>query len=92
MLIELHSINMKDSVVWFFLKLFVILTYIVSHIYDYISIPFFYLYYRTWRVRRYKRNIHARREDISDSEVVFHSLAEPGPYNIIISRYNLDTM
>ena len=55
------------------LKLFVVLIYIVSHVYDYVSYPFYYIYYHPWRVRRYKKASHARKEEREDC-VIYHSI------------------
>ena len=82
---------MKELVVHALLKCFVILTYVVSHLWDYVSYPVYFLYYRAWRVRRYKRSNHARREDRDDC-IIYHSTQDPGAKNVEIEKNDLDTM
>lgn len=83
--------SVRDRVVSVLLRAFLITFYVVSHLYDYVTFPLFFLWSRAWRVRRYKRNIHARREDRDDA-VLFHSLVEPGPVNVMVERNGLKTM
>ena len=76
---------------YFLLKVAVIIIYIVSHLYDYLSYPFYLVYYHPWRVRRYKRSNHAKREDRDDC-IIYHSLQEPTAINAEIERHKLNTM
>ena len=85
----LHGV--ADYVKFVFLKLFVFLTYIISHIYDYVTYPLYFIYYSPWLVRQYKREDHARREDREDC-IVFHSLQTPTAANVTMERNGLDTM
>lgn len=48
--------------------------------------------YHSWRVRRYKRSPHARRQDLDDGSVVFHSLQEPTEVNAELARAGADTL
>jgi long-chain acyl-CoA synthetase len=80
-----------DYVKYGVLKLFVFLTYIISHIYDYITYPFYFIYYHPWLVRQYKKSDHARRENREDC-IVFHSLCAPTALNVTMERNGLDTM
>ena len=80
-----------DYVKYGVLKLFVFLTYIISHIYDYVTYPFYFIYYHPWLVRQYKKSDHARREDREDC-IVFHSLYAPTALNVTMERNGLDTM
>ena len=63
----------------------------MSHIYDYVTYPFYFIYYHPWLVRRYRRDDHARREDRTDC-IIFHSLQAPTAVNITVERNGLDTM
>jgi hypothetical protein len=63
----------KDFLINCGLKLFVLVIFIVSHLYDYISYPIYFVYHHPWRVRRYKKANHARREDREDC-VIYHSI------------------
>ena len=83
---------MKERAKHALLKVVVVLIYVVSHLYDYVSYPLYWVYYHPWRVRRYKRSNHARREDRDDGSVVYHSLVEPTEKNAEIRRHGLDTM
>ena len=80
-----------DFVKYGVLKLFVFLTYIISHIYDYVTYPFYFIYYHPWLTRQYKKEDHARREDRDDC-IVFHSLCAPTALNVTMERNGLDTM
>ena len=80
-----------DYVKYGVLKLFVFLTYIISHIYDYVTYPIYFIYYHPWLVRQYKKADHARREDREDC-IVFHSLYAPTALNVTMERNGLDTM
>jgi len=80
-----------DYIKYCILKLFVFLTYIVSHIYDYVTYPIYFIYYHPWLVRQYKKEDHARREDREDC-IVFHSLCAPTALNVTVERNGLDTM
>lgn len=83
--------SVKESAKYCLLKLAVILIYIISHLYDYISYPIYLIVYHPWRVRRYKKSNHAKREDRDDC-IIYHSLQEPTEKNVEIERYGLDTM
>lgn len=85
----LHGV--ADYVKFVVLKLFVFTTYIVSHIYDYVTYPIYFIYYSPWLVRQYKREDHARREDRDDC-IIFHSLQTPTAANVTLERNGLDTM
>ncbi len=63
----------KDAAVYVVLKALLALFYVISHVYDYLSYPIYLVAYHPWRVRRYKRMPHARRED-REGEVIFHSV------------------
>ncbi len=65
--------GLKDAVVYVLLKALLALFYVVSHVYDYLSYPVYLVAYHPWRVRRYKRSPHARRED-REGAVIFHSM------------------
>lgn len=79
------------DVKYYLLKLLVVLIYFVSHVYDYLTYPIFMIIYHPWRVRRYKKSNHARREDRDDA-IIYHSLQEPTEKNTEIERNQLDTM
>ncbi len=83
--------GVKDYVKYFFLKFFVVLIYIISHVYDYATFPIYAIYYHPWLVRRYKKEEHARQE-IRDDCIVYHSLQTPTALNVEIERNGLDTM
>lgn len=75
------------------LKMVVMLIYVVSHLYDYAFYPIYFFYYHPWRVRRYQKSTHARREDLDhESAVIFHSLTEPTKVNREMVENGLDTM
>lgn len=87
-----ESLNgIGDYVKYGLLKIIVFLTYIISHIYDYVTYPFYFIYYHPWLIRRYKREDHARREDRPDC-IIFHSFQSPEKVNVTIERNGLDTM
>lgn len=65
--------SVKDFFINCALKTFVVLIYVVSHVYDYVSYPLYSLYCHPWRVRRYKRANHARKEEREDC-VIYHSI------------------
>jgi len=73
-------------------KLLIILIYIISHIYDYITYPIWYLIQKPWRVRLHRKGIHAKWDEPEDGQMVFHSNVEPTSVNRNIRRYNLNTM
>ena len=50
-----HVQSAGDFVKYVILKIIVFLTYIISHIYDYVTYPFYFIYYHPWLVRQYKR-------------------------------------
>lgn len=81
----------SDYIKYCVLKLFVFLTYIISHIYDYVTYPFYFVYYHPWLVRQYKKEDHARREDRGDC-IIYHSLNTLTSANVTMERNGLDTM
>lgn len=83
--------KVKDFFINCLLKTFVVVIYIVSHLYDYLSYPVYFVYSHPWLVRRYKREAHARKEVRQDC-VIYHSIQKPGPLNVDIERNNLRTM
>jgi len=86
-----NLLGVRDYIKYCILKLFVFLTYIVSHIYDYVTYPIYFIYYHPWLVKQYKKEDHARREDREDC-IVFHSLHAPTALNVTVERNGLDTM
>ena len=82
---------LSDAIKYVVLKAVVVLIYVVSHLYDYLFYPVYLVAQHPWRVGRYKRAIHARREDVDDA-IVFHSLVEPSEKNVEMRRNGLDTM
>ena len=81
----------KDYVKYYVLRLFVLFVFVLSHLYDYISYPIYFVIYHPWLVRRYKRENHARLE-VRDDCVLYHSLEEPTPINKEVQENNLTTM
>ncbi len=65
--------KVKDFFINCLLKTLVVIIYLVSHLYDYISYPVYFIYSHPWLVRRYKREAHSRREDRDDC-IIYHSL------------------
>ena len=90
-MVEIHLKSVGDYVKFGILKLFVFLTYIISHIYDYLTYPIYFIYYHPWLVRQYKKEDHARREDREDC-IIYHSLQAPKESNVTMERNGLDTM
>jgi len=86
-----HVHSAGDFVKYVILKIILFLTYTISHIYDYLTYPFYFIYYHPWLVRQYKREDHARREDREDC-IIFHSLQAPTAVNITMERQGLDSM
>ena len=81
----------KDYVKYYVLRLFVLFVFVLSHLYDYISYPIYFVIYHPWLVKRYKRENHARLE-VRDDCVLYHSLEEPTPINREVQENNLTTM
>merc|ERR1711963_1062666 len=81
----------KDYIKYYVLRLFVLFVFVLSHLYDYISYPIYFIIYHPWLVRRYKRENHARLE-VRDDCVLYHSLEEPTPINKEVQENNLTTM
>ena len=81
----------KDYIKYYVLRLFVLFVFVLSHIYDYLSYPIYFVIYHPWLVRRYKKATHARFERRDDC-VLYHSLEEPTPINMEIKNNNLTTM
>ena len=50
-----HVHSAGDFVKYVILKIILFLTYTISHIYDYLTYPFYFIYYHPWLVRQYKR-------------------------------------
>jgi len=73
-------------------KLLIILIYIISHVYDYVTYPIWYLVQKPWRVRQHRKGIHAKWDEPEDGQMVFHSIVEPTAVNRNIRRYNLNTL
>jgi hypothetical protein len=69
------------------LKIFVVLIYVVSHVYDYVSYPIYMIYYHPWRVRRYKKANHARKEEREDC-VIYHSIQVTANYFFLFFAKN----
>jgi len=82
---------LNSIVLYPLLKIVIILIYIISHIYDYLTYPIWCLVQKPWRVLSHRRGIHATWEDHPDG-VVYHSKVEPTDLNRDIKRYNLHTM
>lgn len=81
----------KDYVKYYLLRLFVVFVFVLSHLYDYISYPIYFVIYHPWLVRRYKRSNHAELEVRKDC-VLYHSLEEPTPINKEVKENGLTTM
>ena len=81
----------KDYIKYYVLRLFVLFVFVLSHLYDYISYPIYFIIYHPWLVRRYKRENHARLE-VRDDCVLYHSLEEPTPINKEVQENDLTTM
>lgn len=73
------------------LKTVIILIYIVSHIYDYLTYPIWCLIQKPWRVLRHRKGIHSKWEEHPDG-LMYHSKVEPSDLNRDMKRYNLNTM
>jgi len=73
-------------------KLLIILIYIISHVYDYVTYPIWYLVQKPWRVRQHRKGIHSKWDEAEDGQMVFHSIVEPTAVNRNIRRYNLNTL
>eukprot|EP00090_Calanus_glacialis_P001394 TRINITY_DN10994_c0_g1_i1.p1 TRINITY_DN10994_c0_g1~~TRINITY_DN10994_c0_g1_i1.p1 ORF type:complete len:726 (-),score=259.31 TRINITY_DN10994_c0_g1_i1:181-2358(-) len=73
-------------------KLLIILIYIISHVYDYVTYPIWYFVQKPWRVRLHRKGIHAKWDEPEDGQMIFHSTVEPTSVNRDIRRYNLNTM
>jgi len=81
----------KDYVKYYVLRLFVLFVFVLSHLYDYVSYPIYFVIYHPWLVRRYKRSNHAELE-VRDDCVLYHSLEEPTPINKEVKENGLTTM
>jgi long-chain acyl-CoA synthetase len=81
----------KDYVKYYLLRLFVLFVFVLSHLYDYVSYPIYFVIYHPWLVRRYKRSNHAELE-VRDDCVLYHSLEEPTPINKEVKENGLTTM
>ena len=81
----------KDYVKYYVLRLFVLFVFVLSHLYDYISYPIYFVIYHPWLLRRYKKSDHARLEIRKDC-VLYHSVEEPTPINMEVKQHNLTTM
>ena len=81
----------KDYLKYYALRFALVIVYIVSHLYDYIGYPIFFIYYHPWLVRRYKDSTHARVEHREDA-VIYHSVVKASEINVEIERNNLKTM
>jgi len=73
-------------------KLMVILIYIISHVYDYVTYPIWYCVQKPWRTIAHRKGVHSKWDPPENGEMVFHSIVEPGTVNRDIRRYNLNTM
>jgi len=73
-------------------RLLIILIYIISHIYDYLTYPIWYFVQKPWRVRQHRKGIHSKWDKPENGEIVFHSCVQPGPVDRNLRRYNLNTM
>jgi len=73
-------------------KLLIILIYIISHIYDYVTYPIWFFVQKPWRVRRFRKGIHSKWEEPENGAIVYHSTVEPTQVNRDLRRYNLNTM
>jgi len=74
------------------LKILIVLIYTVSHVYDYVTYPVWYLAQKPWRTKRVQRSIHSKWEEPENGEVVYHSIVEPTAVNRDLRRYNLNTL
>lgn len=81
----------KDYVKYYLLRLFVLFVFVLSHLYDFVSYPVYFVIYHPWLVRRYKRSNHAELEVRNDC-VLYHSLEEPTPINKEVKENDLTTM
>jgi len=84
--------NVKDAVVYGLIKSLLVLFYVVSHIYDYLTWPVYSVWYHSWRVRRYKQASHAHKSQTDDGSLVFTSTQAPGPVNKELQEKNVKTM
>jgi len=82
---------LNSIVLYPLLKIVIILIYIISHIYDYLTYPIWFVIQKPWRVLQHRKGIHATWEEHPDG-VVYHSKVEPTDINRDIKRYNLHTM
>jgi len=73
-------------------KLLIILIYIISHVYDYVTYPIWYLIQKPWRVQLHRKGIHAKWDEPENGSMVFHSTVQPTAVNRDIRRFNLNTM
>lgn len=73
-------------------RLLISIIYIVSHIYDYLLYPVWYIVQKPWRVIQHRKGIHSRWDKPENGEMVYHSSVEPGPVNRNLRRYNLNTL
>eukprot|EP00092_Neocalanus_flemingeri_P005787 GFUD01006229.1.p1 GENE.GFUD01006229.1~~GFUD01006229.1.p1 ORF type:complete len:726 (-),score=213.49 GFUD01006229.1:423-2600(-) len=73
-------------------KLLIMLIYITSHVYDYVTYPIWYFVQKPWRVRMHRKGIHSKWDEPENGSMVFHSTVQPTYVNRDIRRYNLNTM
>ncbi|XP_040582204.1 long-chain-fatty-acid--CoA ligase 4 [Lepeophtheirus salmonis] len=83
---------MMQQIKFALLKTFVVLIYIISHIYDYLSYPIYALYYHPWRVRRYRRNVHSTVERKENSIVYEGIIQKLNPDYRELCKVKVDTM
>ena len=84
--------GLKDYVKYYLIRTFLVLFYIVSHLYDYLCYPIFLIIYNPWVVRRYRKSNHSRVERRSDECIIYHSMETSSEINVELERNNLKTM
>lgn len=65
--------------------------WVLSQIYDLVTYPFYYAYYKPWIRLKYHQGIHARKEE-RQSCIIFHSIKTHREVGITMQRNGLDTM
>ena len=73
-------------------RLLISIIYVVSHVFDYVLYPVWYLVQKPWRVQKHRKGIHSKWDEPENGEIVYHSSIEPGPVNRDLRRYNLNTI
>jgi len=90
---ELTGRDMANSwLLYPLLKILIIVIYIISHVYDYVTYPIWFLAQKPWRTKRVQRAVHSKWQEPADGQVVYSSIVEPTSVNRDMRRYNLNTM